>query len=202
MQRDYPEDLAPIIEFHGHTCPGLLIGYRAAKAALARLGVERARDEELVAIVENDACGVDAVQYLTGATFGKGNLIFRDYGKQAFTFFSRGSGKSVRAVLNPEAIFDEERSDIKRRLAWAKSPEEQEAARAEMKVARKRAMDALLAKSDEELFWFKEAQELLPPPARVLPTITCSRCGEGVVESRAVLRDGKCVCLRCAKELD
>ncbi len=32
-------------------------------------------------IVENDACDVDAVQFVAGCSFGKGNLLFRDYGE-------------------------------------------------------------------------------------------------------------------------
>jgi formylmethanofuran dehydrogenase subunit E len=62
-----------IITFHGHSCPGLAIGYRMTKAGLAFLTGSRSADEELVAIVENDACGVDALQMLSGCTFGKGN---------------------------------------------------------------------------------------------------------------------------------
>jgi formylmethanofuran dehydrogenase subunit E len=74
-----------IVEFHGHVCPGLALGYRVSMFALKELG-ERALDEELVAIVENNSCAVDAVQVITGCTFGKGNLIFKDYGKQVYTF--------------------------------------------------------------------------------------------------------------------
>lgn len=42
---------------------------RANMEALKSL---RAEDEEIVAIVENDACGVDDLQCVTGCTFGKG----------------------------------------------------------------------------------------------------------------------------------
>jgi len=75
-------DLQRAVIFHGHFCPGLAIGYRAAQIAMDALRTDRAEDEELVAIVENDSCAVDAVQVLSGCTFGKGNLIFRDHGKQ------------------------------------------------------------------------------------------------------------------------
>ena len=64
----------------------LVIGVRACEAAAERLGVSYSKDEEVVCITENNACGVDAVQFITGCTFGKGNLIFKDKGKQAFTF--------------------------------------------------------------------------------------------------------------------
>ena len=89
-----------LIAFHGHSCPGLAIGYRMANAALSFLSQGRAADEELVAIVENDACGVDALQYLTGCTFGKGNLIFKDYGKNVYTLYCRKSRKGVRVAFN------------------------------------------------------------------------------------------------------
>lgn len=52
------------VEFHGHICPGLVLGYKAAVIAMSELGITRAKDEELVAIVENDACGVDAINIL------------------------------------------------------------------------------------------------------------------------------------------
>uniref|UniRef100_UPI0040560DE8 FmdE family protein n=1 Tax=Candidatus Electronema sp. TaxID=2698783 RepID=UPI0040560DE8 len=76
-------DWEQCIAFHGHECPGLAMGYRAAKAAQSKLGVKFSPDEEVVCVTENDACGLDAVQYLTGCTLGKGNLIYRDRGKQA-----------------------------------------------------------------------------------------------------------------------
>ena len=60
-----------IIEFHGHECPGLAMGFRMACAGLEALSSMHAEDEELVAIVENNACGVDALQCVTGCTFGK-----------------------------------------------------------------------------------------------------------------------------------
>lgn len=82
---NYPD----IVSFHGHECPCLAIGYRMVCAAMKALNAERSSDEELVAIVENDACGVDALQCVSGCTFGKGNLLFRDYGKQGDTLYSR-----------------------------------------------------------------------------------------------------------------
>ena len=90
--------------FHGHVCGGLAIGYVAATAGLAWLKENRALDEELVAIVETDACCVDAIQVLTGCTLGKGNLLYRDYGKMVFTFFNRRTGQGVRLSMNPDAF--------------------------------------------------------------------------------------------------
>jgi formylmethanofuran dehydrogenase subunit E len=39
------------VQFHGHSCPGLAMGYRMTKAALDHFSHGRAEDEELVAIV-------------------------------------------------------------------------------------------------------------------------------------------------------
>jgi formylmethanofuran dehydrogenase subunit E len=52
-----------------------------------------------VVVVENDTCAVDALQVVTGCTMGKGNLIFHDYGKQAYIFIERKSGDGVRVSL-------------------------------------------------------------------------------------------------------
>jgi formylmethanofuran dehydrogenase subunit E len=94
------DDFKQCADFHGHVCPGLAIGYQAAKAGIAWLEEHRAMDEEVVAIVETNACGVDAVQVLTGCTFGKGNFIHKDHGKQVFTFMSRESGKGTPQKWN------------------------------------------------------------------------------------------------------
>ena len=93
-----------LVAFHGHSCPGLAMGFRMSQAALSFLSGGRSADEELVAIVENDACGVDALQYLTGCTFGKGNLIFRDYGKHVYTLYSRRSRRGVRVAFDFSGI--------------------------------------------------------------------------------------------------
>ena len=91
-----------VIQFHGHACPGLALGYRVANLALKELGL-RARDEELVAIVENNSCAVDAIQFICGCTFGKGNFIYRDFGKQVYTFFKRPNTEALRIAVKWEA---------------------------------------------------------------------------------------------------
>ncbi len=60
-------------------------------------------------MTENDTCGLDAVQYLTGCTLGKGNLICRDRGKQAFSFFVRSQNKKLRVVVSLK--FDRDKMD-------------------------------------------------------------------------------------------
>lgn len=165
-----PPELEPVIAFHGHFCPGVLIGWRAARLALKLLEVSRDRDEELVAIAENDACGVDAIQYVLGCTFGKGNLLFRDWGKQAFTVFRRSDGKGVRMVLNP---LDRE-------------------------LTREESAQRMLEETDEALFTVMEPREPIPEMAQIRKSGFCSLCGERVMETRLEqLEDGRLVCIPC-----
>ena len=64
------------VDFHGHACPGLTIGYRAALYAAELLDLDFSEDEDAVCVSENDACGVDAIQAVLGCSVGKGNLLF------------------------------------------------------------------------------------------------------------------------------
>ena len=101
------------VAFHGHACGGLTIGYKAACYAAELLELDFSGDEQLVCIAENDACGIDAIQALLGCSVGKGNLLFHMRGKQAFSFYNRTTGKSVRLVLRdrPEGMTREESFD-------------------------------------------------------------------------------------------
>lgn len=194
----YPEDLQEAIKFHGHVCPGLLIGYRAAKAAQARLGVDRPKDEELVATVESDGCGVDAVQFLLGCTLGKGNLIYRDYGKQAYTLICRQKGKGVRVVSKP-GLFRRtpEQETIFQKVLNGQASEEEQAA---FRAFQKERVDELLAASEADLFTIKEVVPEVPGRARIFKSVTCSFCGEDVMEPRARVRDGKVACIPCSED--
>ena len=164
-------DYQQIIEFHGHECPGLAMGYRMARAAMNELKGMRSEDEEIVAIVENNACGVDALQCVTGCTFGKGNLIFHDYGKHVYTLYSRNTGKGVRVSFHGKGI-------------------EQGKSREEIK-------DFILNADDDELLSVTGVSITEPEPARIFKSVKCDACGEGVMETRVREVDGKKFCVPC-----
>jgi formylmethanofuran dehydrogenase subunit E len=178
---DIPQDLLEAVKFHGHLCPGLAIGYRASRAAMERMGIARAFDEELVCVVENDSCSVDAVQFLTGCTFGKGNLKYRDYGKQVFTFASRGKlGRAVRVSLKAGAI--------------PPPGEDVDPAR-----RREEALRRLVSAPLEELFHVDEIDFELPDEARIHLSVLCDNCGEPTMETRIVEADGRRLCIPCSQ---
>lgn len=160
------------IAFHGHECPGLAIGFRACEAAIEKLGINFSKDEEIVCVTETDACGVDAVQFITGCTLGKGNLIYRDRGKQAFSFFVRKTGESIRIVLRP----------------------------IEKEMTREERIEYLLNTPIDELFEFKKPNFELPEYARIFKSIVCEECGESTSENKIRIMDGKKVCLDCFKD--
>ena len=175
-----PPDLQEVVRFHGHLCPGLMIGYRAARAASAALGLSRSQDEELVAVVENDSCSVDAFQVLLGTTFGKGNLRWLDHGKQVFTVTDRRRGRAVRVSFVGDGLRPR---------------------RPDGSVDREAFLEILLHAPQERILRVDEVAAAPPDTARIERSLTCARCGEAVQESRGVLSDGLAYCRPCAREL-
>lgn len=159
------------MRFHGHACPGLAMGYRAVEIGMGELGIplERAKDEEIVCVSENDACGVDCVQYMISCTIGKGNLILRPSGKMAFSFFDRRTGNSVRVVFKPM-----ERTED-----------------------RQAAIDRILNAPKEELVDIKTPNYDMPEKARMFNSVRCDECGEYCREDKIRLNLGKQYCSDC-----
>lgn len=186
------------IRFHGHSCPGLAIGIRAAEVALRDVG--RADDEEILAVVETDMCGVDAIQFLTGCTFGKGNLIHLDYGKNAFTFYRRRDGKAIRIVTRPEVMGRPDDTIVSLRKKEAAggnlSPEEEDRLQRAIDDQTRYIMDAV----PEELFDINPVSEPVPKKARIMESVPCEGCGETVMESRARRFKGETLCIPCFKQ--
>jgi formylmethanofuran dehydrogenase subunit E len=162
------------VEFHGHECPGLAIGFKACEAVIKKMGLKFSSDEEIVCVTENDACGVDAVQVITGCTFGKGNLIYKGTGKMAFSFFNRSTGESLRMVFKPFNLNGE--------------------------MDRKQRQEYILNATVDEIFDFNKPSFALPEKARLFTTVICESCGEGAPEHKIRLNEGKKVCLDCFKD--
>ena len=137
------------VAFHGHECGGLTIGYKAALYAADLLELTFSSDEEVVCISENDACGVDAIQVILGCSIGKGNLLFHMTGKQAFSFYNRAAGKSVRLVLK-------------------KKPDS---------MTREESFGYYQSLEPKDMFDVKETKITLPEPARIFASYECDCSG-------------------------
>ena len=184
------------IKFHGHACPGIAIGFRVASLALKEFGM-RAKDEELVVIVENNSCAVDAIQLICGCTFGKGNFIFRDYGKQVYTFIRRPHSEAVRIAVKWESPPEDPETEAMwtRYSEGDRSPE----VTAVVQDRKARKMKAILAADDAKLFDIKRIEVEMPDAARIYKTLTCAGCGEKVMEPRTTEGGGKVLCIPCSE---
>ena len=162
------------VAFHGHECGGLTIGYKASLYAIDLLNLEFSGDEQVVCIAENDACGVDGIQVMLGCSIGKGNLLFHMLGKQAFSFYNRKTGASLRLVLKPkpEGMTREES------FAYYQSCE------------------------PKDMFDVKEATIRLPEKARLFDSYICDCCGEVTGANWIRLAGGKKLCQDCYDQYD
>ncbi len=184
---------------HGHKCPAMPMGLRAGLAALEALGVPRAADGQLVALVEIDTdhcgtCYADGIQMATGCTFGKGNIQKLGYGKFALTLVDRKTGRSVRVVTRPETIKKSQESEFIGYRKQGVSASQIDAALVEPLI------DFILTSPAESLFAIGAVGETRLPAPRPhdFNTQFCSECGEVVVERYARIKNGRVVCMACA----
>lgn len=187
-------EFSDAVRFHGHACPGLAYGFRVAQAALRKLG-ERSRDEGLVAVVENRSCAVDAIQVVSGCTFGKGNMILTDHGKQVYSFMNRQTGKGIRlaVIWQPPPEDQEIKQLFKDTNNGIRTPEMIRALHAHKGAKIK----AILAAPEEDLLKIEEKIFTPPPLAQVFKSLRCSQCNEKVMEPMAKKQDGKTFCQPC-----
>ena len=162
------------VAFHGHSCGGLTIGYKAALYAIELLDLSFSDDEQVVCISENDACGVDAIQVILGCSMGKGNLLFHMRGKSAYSIFNRKNGRSVRLVLRgkPAGMTKEES------FAYFQSCE------------------------PKDMFDVKETTLALPEEARLFSSYVCDCCGETTGSNWIRLAGDRKLCLDCYQAYD
>ena len=195
---DIPEDLARCVAFHGHICPGLVYGYLVAKEAMKLMNLERATDEEIVAICDNDSCAVDALQVLLGTSTGKGNLIIRDFGKNAYTVLSRSGRKSYRFVRKVRYEYQgKEKSTFDRLDAAIAKGMASEGDRRHMKRLK---VEDLLGRHFDEIFITTEIPFDEPLYASLERSEPCAMCGEMTMASKMVgVNDGR-VCIPCSQK--
>ncbi|MFW6054934.1 MAG: FmdE family protein [Thermodesulfobacteriota bacterium] len=191
----HSEDFKRCEAFHGHICPGLSIGYKAARLGMTKLEEVKAADEEMVAVVETDACSADAVQVLTGCTFGKGNFHFRDHGKMALTLFSRNSGRGIRISVKPGAFEpDPEHRALLQKVMQGQATEWEKRRFQELHLQRS---CGVLDMPDEQMFMVQAVHEEPPARARIEPSEPCSRCGEPTMGTRLETVNGNMLCRGC-----
>lgn len=182
--RVFDELLDEAVAFHGHLCPGQVLGVRMAIAGCRALGVAHPRraGKRLVVFVEIDRCATDAIQALTGVSLGKRTLKHVDYGKTAATFVDTATREAVRVAARDDA----------RELAGAVAPGERDARRAQTAAYRTLPEDRLLRleRVAVDPGWLDRSRR----------RVFCAQCGEGVNYEREVHAGGRVLCRACAGE--
>lgn len=183
-RRPFGELLEEAVAFHGHLCPGQVLGVRMVVAGCRDLGLVQPRQagKRLVVFVEIDRCAADAIEVLTGVSIGKGTFRHLDYGKMAATFADVVEGRALRVTVRDEA----------RSLAplWAPGQVDPRA----IQTAAYRVMP------EGDLL---SLQWVTIDPARLerrRERVPCEQCHEGVTYRRAVTVEGRTLCRACAGE--
>ncbi|MFP3867047.1 MAG: FmdE family protein [Desulfobacteraceae bacterium] len=188
---------------HGHLCPGVAWGVQAGQYAMTTLNRKNTGMEEVVAIVECNNCFTDGIQTVTGCTFGNNALIFKDLGKTAVTVARREDGVAVRLSVKPgfrQRLFEKypAAGPLFKKVVIDRQGNSEDHHRLHHlwhAMAKKELQTPL-----EEQFDIQHLTINMPQYARIFDSVPCSICGEEIMETRVRLRDGKPVCLTCAKE--
>ncbi len=198
-KRQMPDDLKRCVEFHGHICPGLIYGYRVAKEAMKLMNIRRSVDEEVVAICENDSCAVDALQVLLGTVAGKGNLIIKDFGKNAYTVLHRSNRQAYRFSRKTRYDYTGKDKNVFDRLEVAVTGGQ--ASEDDRRELKRLKVDDLLARPFAEIYTTTEVPFDEPLYAQLDRSEPCALCGEMTMAAKMVqLSDGRQSCIPCSNE--
>ena len=175
LNLDAKDLMKKAVEFHGHACPGVALGVLVSKYILEH-GNNFSIDEELVAVVENDNCSVDAIQVLIGTTFGKGNLIFLDYGKNNYTFYNRTNKKAIKLSLELRDFEDR-------------------------KLTKNERIEKLLSSNPTDIFKIENIEFNPPQKAQIHQSMICEKCGEPTMSTKIREFNNKRLCIPCYEKI-
>jgi formylmethanofuran dehydrogenase subunit E len=189
------------LKFHGHKCPAMPMGLRAGLTAMKSLGVERAKDKEL--IVESETgeghaagCFVDGIMAATGSTYGKGNITKLGYNKMAFTLIDARTGRAVRVSLKPEFFEKALNSPFVQKRKEGVLPQDVPPEITNPQVER------ILNLPEEDFLTVSEVfkREIKKGPA-TFEVKRCAKCGEAVFTNKLKEGpDGRLRCVPCSEE--
>ncbi len=203
--KDMVRCLAKTAEVHGHFCPGSALGVMASVCGLRQLGngfVASDGMEDLMAIVEINACFADGIQAVSGCTLGNNSLVYRDLGRHAVTFAIRGQETGVRVRVRPEFRSHLERAVPEFFPLMEKVIKNREESAEEGMAYREKGREAAFALIQfpfEELLVTETVRPVLPDYAPITASVVCSGCGEEIMATKAVTEgEDRSLCLMCA----
>jgi len=188
------------LEFHGHKCPAMPMGLRAGIAAMKALGVERAKDKELIVEAETGnghaaGCFLDGVMVSTGCTYGKANIQKLYYNKMAFILIDVKSGKAIRVSLKPEFFEKALQSPFIQERKRGVPPQD-----ISPEITTPLVERILNLPESEFLNISKVFQKEVKKGATNFEVKRCSKCGEAVFTDKLKKTpDGGLLCIPCAE---
>ncbi len=181
---------------HGHYCPGVALGVMAATKAMQVLKQHSDGMEDLLAVVETNNCFSDGIQYITACTFGNNALIFKDFGKTAFSLVKRdGTGIRISTTVDSKDYMRKANPLFSK--SYEKVVKGQDHSPEEIQIFKKLGKEkafACLELDFDKLFVIEEIKIEVPEYAPSFESIICTSCGELVMASR--IKDEQC--LDCA----
>ncbi|MDW7776865.1 MAG: FmdE family protein [Methanosarcinales archaeon] len=201
MEMTKDEMLELGFKFHGHRCPGMPLGLRVAWAAMEKLGVSRAEDGEVVALIETgDAhcagCFGDGVQVASGCTLGKGNIKKTYYGKIAVTLISRKNNRAVRAYALPGFFAQMEQSP-----SMQQRNSDVPASRISTDISQP-SIDMVMSMPDSAFIGVSDVFDYeMESPVVQFKRVRCNKCGDMVIEKYAHVMDDEIVCQPCLEKV-
>jgi formylmethanofuran dehydrogenase subunit E len=186
-------------KFHGHKCPAMPMGLRVGAAAMNALGVERAKDGEIVAFVElgEDHCATcyaDGLQVIMGTTFGKGNIKKTQKGKWAVTLVDKKSGQAVRVTPKAEAMLANKQTSFFKDFREKDIP----ASSVPHAVVDPLVVNVMNAPEKNLLNISDVFNYNLVDVPHSFSGFVCEECGEMTVEEYGRIKGNKKVCIDCA----
>jgi formylmethanofuran dehydrogenase subunit E len=201
QNNDYDKLLIKAAQIHGHYCPGLAMGVMAGTYAIQKFNVKSDGLEDLLAIVETNNCFSDGIQFVTACTFGNNSLIFRDYGKTAFTLIQRGkSGIKISVKKDAKKSMQKispEFSQSYEIVVKNKKHSDSETQRFK-KLGLEKAF-AILNLDITDIFKIEDTETVLPEYAPSHESIICELCGENVMEIRIINKNSQQLCIPCGE---
>lgn len=183
---------------HNHICPAMPLGLRTGLLALKILQVDRSKNKELRLEVENGPshaalCFSDGLQVATGCTFGKGNIIRTNEGKNAFTLIDTRNNKAVRISIKYDFFEKMLKSDfVQKRKAGIEPYNIDES------IALT-AIQNMLRVKDENIYVISNIYEITSVKrSGTFEYDQCEQCKEPVFESGLRRKDGVILCQKCS----
>ncbi|OGW58123.1 MAG: hypothetical protein A2Y48_04860 [Nitrospirae bacterium RIFCSPLOW2_12_42_9] len=181
--------LEKTVAFHGHLCPGTVIGTRMALVGMREIDItdpKGSQKKDMLVYVETDRCPVDAISIVTGCRISRKNLKFLDWGKVAATFVNLKTGKAMR-IICPDSTRELVDNYVNGEYSNDKD------GRNAREVAAYKVMP------DKELFVIHKVKVDIPKFDKEKYKVICEKCGETVNGNKEVVIGEKIMCKSCGE---